>query len=182
MAAKIENAGGMNSTGARKISLTSTKLIGHLQQYFESEAACRSRQRGKLLPDKFNARLAANSATTRNGSETLRRHGINVHLCSERNIHNIAAGTGQRAMHHLAQISAVSHNSFREQKPGRKFLVLARCAHGDRDRLIPDPNLQWFLQRNLVRNHLVGSITFASEDGTGADAIGGSRFHPLSRR
>ena len=60
---QIENSGSMNSTRSRKIALVFSQQLRKRQQRFYVDPNCCRSNRWKILPDRFDAGLAADSAT-----------------------------------------------------------------------------------------------------------------------
>src|SRR5260370_21643532 len=75
----IEDPGGVNSTGARKIALMFSQKLGQRKQCFDVDPDfCRS-DRGKILADGGNAVVSANSAAGCKRSESFRGTHFQLH-------------------------------------------------------------------------------------------------------
>src|SRR5262245_1297598 len=73
LAIHVENSGGMNAAGARKIALRLAQCLGKRQQRFNINSNIIRSYRRKILPDRVNACFAAQTTTARDCSETFRR-------------------------------------------------------------------------------------------------------------
>src|SRR6266550_5794970 len=72
-AVHAENSGGMNAACAREIALSVAQCPGQRQQRFNINPDISRWYHRKILPDRVNACFTAQTTTTGDGSETLRR-------------------------------------------------------------------------------------------------------------
>ena len=172
IALEIEDGRGVNSTGAREISLSVAQAIGQFEKLrlFDPDRDCRINRR-KLLADEFDARFSTETATRGNGAETMGGGGTVFRRGGEHHIENVAERGRQSAPRDLAQIVPRPNDSFGKKKAGSEFLVVARRAHGDRERVLADPNFQGLLDCNFIGHAFMAAILFSADDAARTDAL-----------
>jgi len=172
VAREVENSGSVNSTGSREIALSAPNTFGQFQKFLHFET---DRIGGinwwKLLADKFDAFLSAESATRGDRAETLGRGRGEFCRRSQRDIENVAERSRKSAPGDFSQIGARAQNSFGEKEAGREFFVVSGRPHGYRECLPTDPDFERLFDRDLIGHVIITAVRSAPNNATGADPV-----------
>ncbi len=142
---RVKNPRGVNSAGPREIALRLSQFFGKRKQCIDVDPNICRFDRGKILPDRVDARLPAKPATARDRPETLRC--VQLEFCAGTQIDrdNILA-TGRD----LRKFLTLANNCFGNQKPSGELIVVSRCAHCGGEGFAADSNFERLFDRQFV--------------------------------
>jgi hypothetical protein len=155
----------MDPAGAREIALRVAQPRRQRDQCLDVDPERFRSNRRKLLPDCFDAVLAAETAARGNRAETLRRAQFNFQALSKIDNHSVPAGE-----RNPGDVAGFASDRFGKQEAGGKLVVISRCSHCCRENFAADPNLERFLDRQLIAHVFEGAVFFSADDLSGADA------------
>ena len=160
--AKIENAGSMNSTGARELALEFSQERRQGKQSFDVDPHIFFRNdRREILSDRSNAFFATDAAAARDGSEPFCRAELHLHAFGQLNRDDVFAITRRGRTRELVDLAtgrvrptgglvARSQDPFRNEKAGGEFFIVAGRAHGGGKSFARDADLERFFDGEIV--------------------------------
>jgi hypothetical protein len=111
------------------------------------------------LPDRVDARLAAQTATAGNCSETLRCVQLRFHTGRKLNNDDVIAfGRDPR------DLVALANNPFANEKSSCEFFIVTGRPHRSGDGLASDADFQRLFDRQLVGQVLELTVAFTPDD------------------
>ena len=117
-----------------------------------------------MLPDRVDTRLAAKAATGGNGAEAMDRSGFGRHRRCERDVQNVSERSGQARVLQFCQVRPGTDQSFREEETGGQFLIVSRRAHGDRQRVVAEPDFERLFHGNLIGDAFETPVVFPADN------------------
>lgn len=172
LAAKIENAGGVNTAGARKLALEFSQKRRQRKQGFDVDPdTFRRSNRRKILSNRGNAFLAANAATARNCSESLGGAEFHFHTIGQMHRDDVFAITGFGWTRELGDLVASDHDSFGKEETGGELFIVTGRAHGDGKSLRPNANLERLFDGKIVPLIFERAVILSPNDLPRADAV-----------